>query len=100
MVDPLPDLAPVMLTGLRWDQARSALDAIDCAARREHWCSPVVILLDGKPVIDDDGEIKPFTFMPGDRRFADWMLVPRTDDDGKDIPPTYRSALSQPVEAQ
>lgn len=97
MSDVLPDLEPVMLRGLTWPQALAGLEAVDCAIRREHWCSPVVILRDGNPVLDDDGEIKPFTFMrgsqgfKGDRWADDWMMVPRFDDEGEQVRPTYRA---------
>lgn len=89
-MDRLPDLAPAMLSGLTWAQARSALGAVDCALRRPHWCSPVVILSEGKLTQDDDGDLSPFTFMRGDRSASDWMMVPRIDDDGNEVPLTYR----------
>ena len=95
-LDELPDLKPVQLCGLSWKQALKALGAVDCALRRPHWCSPVVILKDGMPVIDDDGDIKPFDFMPGDRTAMDWAMVPRVGDDGKDVPLIYRASLPTP----
>ena len=92
MVDALPDFAPTMLRGLRWSQALNALRAVDCAVRRDHWCSPVVVLIDGQSWQDDDGDLTPFVFMDGDRRSADWSMTPRMDADGNEVPPTYRSA--------
>lgn len=90
-MDRLPDLQPVALCGLSWDEARSSITAVDCAIRRPHWCSPVVILHNGKLVIDDDGDIKPFEFMSGDRGARDWMMVPRVDDDNREVPLSYRA---------
>lgn len=100
--DELPDLRPILLGGLTWKQARSALEAVDCAIRREHWCSPVVILHEGRLTLDDDGELSPFTPMPAgvakvfgcgaDRTAQDWMMVPRLDEEGDPVPVTYRIA--------
>lgn len=92
-----PDLKPVQLCGLTWKKALKSLGAVDCALRRPHWCSPVVILKDGLPVIDDDGEIKPFDFLPGDKTAKDWAMVPRVDDDGNEVPLTYRTSLPTPA---
>ena len=90
-----PALEPIMLHGLTWKQALEGLKAVDCAARRAHWCSPVVILQGGKPVIDDDGDILPFSFMRGDRSADDWVLVPRCDENGDKVRPSYRTILTE-----
>jgi hypothetical protein len=89
----MPDLRPLMLCGLTWTQAKRAIGAVTCALRRPHWCSPVVIIQNGELVIDDDGDILPFSLMPGDRWAHDWMMVPRVDDDGNKVQPTYRIPL-------
>lgn len=95
MADSIPDLAPVALAGLTWRQARSALDAVDCALTRPHWCIiPGVVLRDDELLLDADGEIAPFRFMPGDRSACDWMMVPRVDNDGRNVPLTYRKVSS------
>lgn len=90
MSDIVPDFQPEMLCGLKWAQASAALARVDCAIRRDHWCSPVVVLIDGEHVIDSDGDIAPFDFGPGDRSASDWSMVPRISDDGQEIPPSYR----------
>ena len=89
-MDTMPSLAPVLLSGLTWKEALANLLSVDCALRRPHWCSPVMILQDGVLTQDDDGEMSPFSFMSGDERTKDWMMVPRVDDDGNDIAPTFR----------
>ena len=95
-MDTLPDLRPILLSGLTWTEAKGGLERVDCALRRPHWCSPVVILRDGKLTIDDDGEFRPFTFAPrmGDRWARDWMMVRRCDDDGNKVEPTWRDGGS------
>lgn len=89
-------LRPVMLCGLTWKQALNGLKAVDCALRRPHWCSPVVVLVGDTLLIDDDGDMKPFSFTPrmGDRYAKDWMMVPRVNDDGDKVEPTYRAKVS------
>lgn len=90
-MDELFLLDPVMLSGLTWEQATGAISMVDCAIRRPHWCSPVAILHEGKLVIDDDGDIFPGEFTRDDRRADDWQMVPRVDDDGNEVKPTYRT---------
>lgn len=90
MTDLIPDFKPMMLCGLTWQQVQNQLRAVDCAARRPHWCSPVVILQGGDPVIDDDGDILPLQLRADDRRADDWMLVRRVGDDGNEVEPSYR----------
>jgi hypothetical protein len=92
MSDKLPDMEPVMLSGLTWRQALSALNTVDCAVARPHWCNvPGVVLADGKLTLDADGELSPYTHGPGDRAADDWMMIPRVDDDGNAVTPTYRA---------
>ncbi|KQN09835.1 hypothetical protein ASE85_02555 [Sphingobium sp. Leaf26] len=91
----MPQIAPVLLSGLTWKQAFANLLAVDCALRRPHWCSPIMILHNGVLTQDDDGEMSPFSFMSDDERAKDWMMVPRVDGDGKDIAPAYRQALQK-----
>lgn len=99
MVDALPDLTPVMLSGLTWDEAKSALQHVDCAVRRPHWCSPVVILgQDGEPIMDSDGDLYALELDRYDRHARDWSMTPRADDNGDEVPPTYRTAAQAGTE--
>lgn len=94
MTDTMEHLAPVMLRRMTWAQARRCLSAVDCAIRRDHWCSPVVVLIDGLRWIDSDGDLLPFSLHGDDATASDWSMVPRVDDDGNDILVTYRAALT------
>jgi hypothetical protein len=71
-----PTVEPFMLRGLGWGEALNAMKATGCAVRRNHWCAPIVRLIDGKPHFDDEGEIvEPFTPTVADRRSKDWQMI-------------------------
>lgn len=91
-MDNRPQLSPVALSGLTWKQAERALRAVDCALRRPHWCDPVVVLIDGKLMLDSGDDMYLLRHMRGDKSASDWSMVPRVDDDGNEIPMTYRAA--------
>lgn len=94
MVDPLPNFVPVMLSGLTWKEAHAALMRVDCAIRRAHWCSPVMILHEGALTIDSDGDLYPYSPFGPDGRARDWSMVPRVNDDGDEVTPTLRTQES------
>lgn len=71
-----PPFEPFMLRGLSYAEALQQMRLTDCAVRRDHWCAPVVRLVDGEPMIDDEGDLWPFLLLGDDRRARDWGMVP------------------------
>jgi hypothetical protein len=73
----MPDLKPLMLAGLTWPQAKQQMRLTGCAVRRNHWCAPIVRLIDGRPALDDEGEIVEAEFLPTieDARADDWSMT-------------------------
>lgn len=67
-----------MLRGLTFAQALASMRATGCAIRRNHWCAPIVRLVDGRPHLDDEGEVESAPYHPAtdDRRAADWEMIP------------------------
>lgn len=73
----MPRFAPFMLGGLTWPQAKQQMRLTGCAVRRNHWCAPIVRLIDGKPALDDEGEIVEPIFLPTieDAKSDDWAMI-------------------------
>jgi hypothetical protein len=74
--DELPEFKPLMLKGLTYPEALVSMRATGCAIRRQHWCAPVVRLIDGKPHLDNEDEVEPFTPTAEDRRAGNWEMSP------------------------
>lgn len=73
----MPTFEPFMLRGLGWGEALDQMKLTGCAVRRQHWCAPIVRLIDGKPHFDDEGEIvEPFKPRASERRSKDWEMIP------------------------
>lgn len=80
MGDLLPDLKPLMLSRLSYDEALHAARVTGCALRRPHWCSPVLVLGPrGGRWLDDEGEMRQFVPTLSDRLTPDWMMVERAN---------------------
>ncbi|MDP3853647.1 hypothetical protein [Phenylobacterium sp.] len=77
-----PSFDPFMLHGLSYTEALQQMRLTDCAVRRDHWCAPVVRLVDGRPMLDDEGDLSPLLLLGDDRRARDWGMIPNPATDG------------------
>lgn len=86
--DTMPELKPLMLRSLFYDEAVRQMKATGCAIRRNHWCAPIVAMRGGKPTLDDEGELQPWKPTAADRKARDWEMVddPDAEPDTSDIP--------------
>lgn len=75
-MDALPDFKPLMLSGLSYDEVIHQMRQTGCAARRLHWCAPLLVMGPRRGLwLDDEGERRQYVPTLSDRACPDWVMV-------------------------